>query len=108
VALLLSFILLPSGFVIGTVYNIIKGRGNEYIYNTLIEIDHLGNVVCAPLFNLILITPAAISVFGLPNETISSVLGKNKVANTLSWFGYGLAWLLNSLQENHVENSIKE
>jgi hypothetical protein len=43
--------------------------------------------------------------FGDPNETVSHVLGKNKAQNKLYPIGKGLAWLLNKIDENHVEKA---
>jgi 8-oxo-dGTP diphosphatase len=41
------------------------------------------------------------------DETISSVLGKNKKANTLSKIGKGLDWILDILDKNHSIKSIE-
>jgi hypothetical protein len=43
--------------------------------------------------------------FGDPNETVSHVLGKNKAQNKLYPIGKALAWLLNKIDENHVEKA---
>ena len=53
------------------------------------SIDQTGNVICERLFNHILIK-SRIHRFGNPDETISSVLGKNKVINNLAFLGKGL------------------
>jgi hypothetical protein len=81
-------------------------EASNWLYAWAISIDQLGNVVCKDLFNDVLILPTGIP-FGNPDETISSVLGKNKQANTLSKIGKGLDWLLNRLDPNHSINSIE-
>lgn len=79
----------------------------KWFYAWALSIDQLGNVVCKELFNDALITPSGIE-FGNPDETISSVLGKNKVKNTLTKTGLALVWTLNKLDPNHSINSIEE
>ena len=79
---------------------------SNWFYAWAISIDQLGNVVCKELFNDVLILHTGIP-FGNPDETISSVLGKNKKANTLSKIGKGLDWILNKLDPNHSINSIE-
>lgn len=46
--------------------------------------------------------------FGHRDETISSVLGKNKRAGTLSKAGICLAYILDKLDNNHCINSIDD
>jgi len=78
----------------------------KWFYAWALSIDQLGNVVCKELFNDALITPSGIE-FGNPDETISSVLGKNKLNNSLTWLGKSLDWILNKLDPNHSINSIE-
>lgn len=103
-AFLLAAILLPVGFVFSLACSLKDIP--QYLYNILIGIDQLANAVCYALFNRCLITAKATSKFGNPDETISSVLGKNKDAGTLTWCGIALCWLLDVIQKNHVENAI--
>lgn len=85
------------------------GLGNiaDYSLEVAVGIDQLGNVVCADLFNLILINKDGYK-FGNPDETISSVLGKNYVKKTLSLLGRILDTILNFLDKNHSVKSIEE
>lgn len=88
----------------------LKNATNEianWFYAWALSIDQLGNVVCKELFNDALIMPSGIA-FGKPDETISSVLGKNKLNNSLTWLGKSLDWILNKLDPNHSVNSIEE
>jgi hypothetical protein len=107
VTLALSAVLLPLGFLFGLIFSLTKKSAAEYIFNFLLAIDQAGNATCSVLFNLIWIKKEGYR-FGNPDETISSVLGKNKITDTLTWFGNFVAGLLNAIQKNHVENSIEQ
>jgi len=101
-SLILSVILLPIGFIYGMLF---KGR-KEYLFKIALSIDQLGNVVCGRFFNWVLIKKNGY-LFGFEDETISSVLGKNKVIGQLKPAGRWLDRLLNKLDENHSINSIE-
>ena len=47
-------------------------------------------------------------MFGNPDETISSVLGKNQRDNTLTLLGKLIVWVLNMVDENHSEKAIED
>lgn len=102
VAIVLCVLLFPVGFAIG----LIPPKRNNYLYNICIGLDQLGNVVCATLFNWALIKKDSPS-FGNPDETISSVIGKNKVKNNLTILGKLLDLFLDLLDKNHTINSIE-
>jgi hypothetical protein len=103
-AILLSIILFPIGFIISLFYS----NRKKYLYNIAVGIDQLGNVVCGELFNLTLIYPSSIHKFGNEDETISSVLGKNKRANTLTVLGRLLDMLLEAIDKDHSIEAIEE
>lgn len=107
VATLLAFILIP----IGVIYEIITlfrfSKISKYFYQIAISIDQLGNVACQGLLNDVLIKKNGWK-FGNPDETISSVLGKNYVAGTLTFIGNGLRWTLDQIDENHCIKSIDQ
>lgn len=69
-----------------------------------LSIDLMGNVWCKDVFNPAFRKPGGYS-FGRYNETISSVLGKNKALGTLTDFGRLVANLLNFIDPNHVERA---
>ena len=81
-----------------------------------ISVDQLGNVTCVSVFNRILVRDRlcdkktglmrSFERFGNPDETISSVLGKNKIAGTLTWLGRAIAWILDKIDDNHCVKSI--
>lgn len=102
-AILLAVILFPIGFVFSMFY---PKRG-KYMYKIALGIDQLGNVVCARLFNFFLIDIKG-HKFGNEDETISSVLGKNKRTNTLTLFGIALDALLELIDKNHNIDAIEE
>lgn len=82
-------------------------KRGKYLYKIALGIDQLGNVVCARLFNFFLIDAHGYQ-FGNEDETISSVLGKNKRANTLTLFGMLLDMLLEFIDKNHNIEAIEE
>ncbi len=113
-AVILGSVLLPIGFVYSFLESFwnrgVKAslkRVNRYFYLVAVSIDQLGNVVCKELFNDMLITPNSQNLFGDPDETISSVLGKNKLAGTLTKTGKMLDAILGFLDTNHSINSIE-
>ena len=103
-AILLSIILFPIGFVVSMFYP----KREKHLYNIARGIDQLGNVVCGDLFNLTLITSYSIHKFGNEDETISSVIGKNKLANTLTISGHLLDKLLDIIDKNHSIKAIED
>ena len=62
--------------------------------------------MCRSLFNDILIKKEGFR-FGNPDETISSVCGRNKSVDTLLPLGKSLSKLLNKIEKDHVEKSIE-
>ena len=69
--------------------------------------DEVGNVTMQHLLNdLLLIQKEHTYLFGNKNETISSVIGKNSLTNTLSPLGRALNSFLNFLDKDHSLNSI--
>lgn len=78
----------------------------QYFFTCAIAIDQAGNVFCSELFNDILIRKDG-HLFGDEDETISSVLGKNKIKGTLTYSGKMLDALLNIIDNNHSIDSIE-
>jgi 8-oxo-dGTP diphosphatase len=107
VAILLAIILFPIGFL----FTMIKPKRNYYIkfknylFFISVSIDQMGNVVCGELFNSILIKEK-IHLFGDEDETISSVMGRNKKINNLTILGKLLDWVLNKIDDDHTIKSI--
>ena len=113
VAVILFICIAPFGVIYGLGASFFKVKFKEgfakiggYFMSIAISIDQSGNVFCKELFNDALIKPKGHS-FGNEDETISSVLGKNKVNNTLTWAGKLLDSLLNVFERNHSIISIE-
>jgi hypothetical protein len=73
-----------------------------------IAIDQLGNVVAKYLFNDLLIKPESNAKFGNPDETISSVIGKNKLVTYLTKWGIAFDKFLNLFEKNHSIKAIEK
>lgn len=134
--LLIIALLLSPLMVLGVVYSFIKflcllnivkmlQKISDYSMSIAISIDQLGNVVMSDLFNDILIKDVPVRTwktdlneyvirgkirkhkFGNVDETISSVLGRNKLQTTLRVPGLILDSTLHALDKNHSEKSIE-
>jgi hypothetical protein len=112
-----SLILTVIAAPVGLIYDIVKlcigvnlkgfyKRINSLFMTMAVSVDQFGNVVMSEMFNDILIYPTGYK-FGKEDETISSVLGKNKLKNTLTETGSWLANFLDKLDPNHSINSIE-
>lgn len=105
VAVILTIIIAP----IAMIYEIITffrfSTISKYFFNIAISIDQLGNVVCQALLNDLLVKKDGFR-FGNPDETISSVLGRNHLTKTLYPLGRGLRWTLDKIQKDHCVKSI--
>ncbi len=76
-----------------------------YFFRLFIAVDQLLNVILGPLLNILLAAPKG--SFGYPDETLSSVLGKLRLAQEGNWLAVLLYKLLNKLDPNHCEDSIE-
>jgi hypothetical protein len=97
--------------IICVLWKNVKAKGffnviQDYFFQGAIDIDKFGNHNFRTLFNVILRKRNGY-VFGFPDETISSVLGKNQAKGTLSWVGISVAFILDSLDKNHCKKSIR-
>jgi len=107
VSIILSVLFLPVGLLVSLFKRIKEKSLGRYFYWIAYSIDQLGNVICMDFFNYILIEKRSQSKFGDPDETISSVLGKNERDLTLTRMGKGLSWILNKLDPNHTIDAIE-
>ena len=71
-----------------------------YIRNILVSIDQLANTVLGPVLNFI----TGLDSFGYPDETLSSVFGKNRHKCKLCHL---LCLVLDRLDKRHCANSIE-
>lgn len=105
IALIIKRILEPVMYIINSIIALFKGEWDQYNEDLAISLDQYGNGLCRYLFSYIFVKKGGYR-FGNIDETISSVLGKNKVTGTLTLLGKGLAYVLDLLDPNHVVDSI--
>lgn len=110
-ALVLFIVLFPIGMLYSIYRTINKSTSitegiSKTLFNLALGIDQLGNSYCYLLFNDIFIKDNTIHPFGNPDETISSVLGRNKLINNLSFIGKILDGILSLIDDNHTIKSI--
>jgi len=79
----------------------------QYFENIAVSYDQLGNVEQAFFYNDIMIKKGSSDLFGFPDETLSSVFGKNNETGYLTKFGYFWKVFLNKVDDNHVQKSIE-
>ncbi len=113
ISVIISIVIIPIAFLFGIIKAFVDVKFitglkniNSKFWAMAISIDQYGNVVCAELFNATLITSNSIYLFGNEDETISSVIGRNLKAGTLSKTGKILNSILNFFQKDHAINSI--
>jgi len=105
VAIAFFVVLAPIGFVYGLVTRL-KFWVSGFFISMAIGIDQLWNVFAQYLFDDILIQKNGYK-FGVEDETISSVLGKNKRDWTLKPLWKMMCCLLDKIDKNHCIKSIK-
>lgn len=98
-----SLLWLPLTFLNWIIVAVKYGISNNYFMQTAIDIDRFGNRNFRTLFNFSLQKNGY--KFGNVNETISSALGKNEKAGTLTKTGRIVCTILNFLDKNHCEKS---
>ena len=111
----IAFVLLVTTAPIGFVYTLIRQIVlfklqwlSIYFTEVAIALDAAGNVMMQHLLNdTLLIKKEPTYYFGNKKETISSVLGKNSLTNTLSFLGKALNAFLNLIDYGHSLNSIQ-
>lgn len=105
IASVLFILLMPIGLLTGVILKL--SNTNSKAYDLALCIDQLANVLFQELFNVVFVK-GNYYAFGNPDETISSVLGKNKQRNTLTRFGRFIDRILSKLDRNHTIKSIEE
>jgi hypothetical protein len=100
----------PIGFVYALLHQLFIGKIKTlqiYFIEVALALDNAGNVIMQHLLNdtLLIKTPNTYQ-FGNKKETISSVIGKNHLTNTLSPLGKSLNSFLNFIDKDHSFNSI--
>lgn len=110
IAWIMKLVLFPVGVVLTLILLIFKPL--TFFKNTFawareiaVSIDKLGNVVLQYPLNKWFITESGYK-FGNYENTISYVLGYNKINGGLRYPGIFLCAVLNTLDKNHVENAV--
>ena len=106
ISLVLKRILELPMYLFGSVIACLKGEWNQYNTDLAIATDQYGNGLSKYLFNLLLIKKISVHKFGNIDETISSVIGKNLLAGTLTWLGRLVDIILDAIDPNHSVNAI--
>jgi len=108
IALLMFTLLAPVAIAFRLIKSIFFLRPDLAWFKRLaLSIDQLGNVLADDLFNFLFIVNPILYQFGDEDETVSSVIGKNYVANNLTLLGRCLRWILHQLDHNHSVRSIE-
>lgn len=107
IASIIKWALQPICFFVGLITCTFVGGFNRWQFDLALTKDAWGNVLIKHTANLLLIKKNSKYKFGQPFDTISYVLGINKKENTLTKIGSLVAWILNIIDENHVENAIE-
>lgn len=103
VSVLLSIIFVPLGFLYA-LFRKFREFG-KYLFQIAFTIDQSGNTIMQHFFNDVLIKEDG-AKFGNPDETISSVMGRNQQKGTLRTLGKFLNWILNKIDPNHSIDAI--
>ena len=111
---IIAFVLLVTTAPIGFLYALIRQTFLSktkplriFLVEVALALDVAGNVMMQHLLNdILLVKNPNTYYFGNSKETISSVIGKNSLTQTLSFLGIGLNAFLNLLDKNHSLNSI--
>ncbi len=110
IALVLLVSTAPLGFLYALVRQIVFEKAKSlswFFVEVALVLDEAGNVVMQHLLNdTLLVKNANTYFFGNKKETISSVIGKNSLTDTLSFLGKALNALLNFIDKDHSLNSI--
>ena len=110
IAMILFFITAPVGFLYAVIRQTLAKSVNSlsvYFLELALAIDNAGNVLMQHVLNdLLLIKNPKRYLFGNKMETISSVIGKNLLLQTLSPMGLALNAILHWIDKDHSLNSI--
>ena len=110
IAIVLLIFTTPIGFLYALLRQLFFDKLKTlsvYFLEVAISIDNTGNVMMQHLLNdFLLIKQKETYYFGNKKETISSVIGKNSLTNTLRPLGKALNAFLNWIDKDHSFNSI--
>jgi len=102
----LKLILAPALYLVGAITSLFKGGFNQWNLDLAIAKDQYGNALGKYVWNGLLINKHSVRLFGNIDETISSVIGKNKRDGNLTFLGIFVDKILNAIDPNHSEDAI--
>lgn len=110
IALVLFVLTTPFGFIYAVLRQTLFKKGillQVYCIEVALALDNAGNVMMQFILNdSLLIEGKHTYYFGNKKETISSVIGKNSLTQTLSPWGKKLNAFLNWIDKDHSFNAI--
>jgi len=112
IAVFLLSVTAPIGFIFALLQKLFTRKIQslrDYLLEVALVLDQAGNVIMQHFLNAVLLKklPNAY-LFGNKKETISSVIGKNSLMDSLTSAGQLLNGFLNAIDKNHTLNSIEE
>ena len=108
ISTIIKMALAPLLYLIGMIVSICKCEFNQWNFDLAVAKDQYGNTLGKYVFNFIFIKKESKHLFGNNDETISSVIGKNKKENTLTVTGKIFDQTLNLFDKNHSIKSIDD
>lgn len=110
IAAILLLTTAPIGFLFALIRQLIFRKVkllSIYLIEVALVFDQAGNVVMQHFLNFVLLKKSKHAyLFGNKNETISSVIGKNSITNTLNIVGRVTDAFLNVIDNRHSLDSI--
>jgi len=79
----------------------------DYLVTVAISKDQTANVIMSVFMNLTLIKKWGYK-FGNEDQTISYVIGRNYLDNSLTTFGKFWRWFLDTIEKEHTLNAVKQ
>lgn len=101
-----NLIIFIFGYTFGLVSSLRKKESGKWHTDLARGKDQYINGVCKYLFNRFLIHSDSLYKFGNIDETISSVIGKNKIVGSLSLLGRIIDKILDLIEKDHTLKSI--
>lgn len=101
IAIVLVIIVGIPLFICGLLIRIINL--NNYLEDSADALDKFGNIICAPMFNIIMIKQSGYK-FGNADEFMSTVFRKNKDQNTNRILGSFISFFLKEVNDPSFKN----
>lgn len=108
ISTVLKVALSPLLYSYGAIRSLFKGGFNQWNFDLAVAKDQYGNTLGKWIFTDLLITKESKNHFGNVDETISSVIGKNKREGTLTLLGKFIDGVLNVIDPNHSIKAIDD